>query len=86
MRPEAEEAIREAGRYYFELILERRARPRDDMISHLMREPGRSAPGDGHQCRRVGRHTGPGPLTGNPHAIRPVAGAETPFAVFTRIR
>ncbi|MGV9927434.1 cytochrome P450 [Nocardia rhamnosiphila] len=36
MRPEAAEAIREAGQYYFELILERRARPRDDMISHLI--------------------------------------------------
>ncbi|WP_063061977.1 hypothetical protein [Nocardia sienata] len=33
---EAAEAVREAGRYYFELILERRARPRDDMISPLI--------------------------------------------------
>lgn len=36
MRPEAAAAIQEAGRYYFGLILERRAHPRDDMISRLV--------------------------------------------------
>ncbi|MEU1983796.1 cytochrome P450 [Nocardia sp. NPDC019395] len=36
MRPEARQAIEEAGRYHYELILERRARPRDDMISRLI--------------------------------------------------
>lgn len=36
MRPEAQQALQEVGRYHFELILERRARPRDDMISRLI--------------------------------------------------
>lgn len=36
MRPEAREALQEVGRYHFGLILERRARPRDDMISRLI--------------------------------------------------
>lgn len=36
MRPEAKEAMQQAGRYYFQLIMERRAHPRDDMISRLI--------------------------------------------------